>query len=64
MVTALKQLAYTVKHSGLRRAEAVETAGIIGPLRIAEIGRTAGERVRLHRLFNALGTLLWRRMVV
>src|SRR5438477_12464665 len=33
----------------LWRAEAVETGGIIRPLRIAEIGRAAGERVGGHR---------------
>src|SRR5450756_2309331 len=32
-----------------RRAETVETAGIIRPLGIAEIERVAGERVGLHR---------------
>ena len=32
----------------LRRAEAVETTGIIRPLRIAEIGRAGGERVGRH----------------
>ena len=35
---------------GLRRAEAVEAAGIICPIWIAEIGRAAGEGVGLHRL--------------
>jgi hypothetical protein len=35
----------------LRRPQAVAAAGVIRPLRIAEIGRaTAGERVRLNRL--------------
>src|SRR5208282_575802 len=33
----------------LRRAEAVETTGIIRPLGIAEIGRAAGESVGSHR---------------
>src|ERR1035438_640873 len=32
-----------------RRAEAVEAAGIIGPLGIAEIGRAAGEGIGPHR---------------
>ena len=35
--------------SRLRRAEAIETTGIIRPLRIAEIGGTARERVGCHR---------------
>src|ERR1035437_3112944 len=34
----------------LRRAEAVEAAGIIPPLRIAEIGFAADKRFGLHRL--------------
>src|SRR5437763_17114055 len=33
----------------LWRAEPVETGGIIRPLRVAEIGRAAGERVGGHR---------------
>src|ERR1039458_7780834 len=40
-----------------RRAEAVVTAGIIRPLRIAEIGRAAGERVGLHRLPDRIGKI-------
>jgi len=39
----------------LRRAEAVETSGIIRPLGIAEIGRTAREGVGSHRSPGGIG---------
>src|ERR1039458_9541655 len=38
-----------------RRADAVETTWIIHPLRIAEIGRAAGQRVGLHWLPHGIG---------
>ena len=46
---------HAIIYPQLRRAEAVEAVGIIGPLRIAEIGRAGRERVGLHRLPNGIG---------
>src|ERR1035441_9339043 len=40
-----------------RRAEAVETDGIIHPLGIAEIGGAASERVRAHRSPSVAGRI-------
>src|ERR1035437_2793478 len=53
MNAALYRNAATAVKSG--RAEAVETTGIIRPLRIAEIGSATGERVGLHRLPSGIG---------
>jgi hypothetical protein len=41
----------------LWRAEAVETGGIIRPLRISEIGRAGRERVGVHRLPIGVGQI-------
>ena len=40
-----------------QRAQAIETGGMIRPLRIAEVGRAIGERVGSHRRPDGLGKI-------